>query len=113
MNFKKEVYCAVLKETDNDIYVIQMVKKETWEAEQLLDEEDEFIDCLDHFKLKGYQFDSSGMLGDSCIDMITRDDEADVNPENLKEDLINEGYIVNEDFASYMEESTKGFFEKT
>lgn len=112
MNFKKDVYCAVLKETDNDIYVIQMVKKETWEAEQLLDEE-EFTDCLDHFKLNGYQFDSSGMLGDSCIDMITRDDEEDVDPEQLKEDLINAGYIVNEDFASYMEKFTEGFFEKT
>ena len=112
MNFKKDVYCAVLKETYNDIYVIQMVRKETWEAEKSLAEE-EFTDCLEHFKLNGYQFANSGMLGDSCIDMITRDDEVDVDPEQLKEDLINERYIVNEDFASYMEESSKGFFEKT
>lgn len=111
MNLKSDFYYALLKDNDNDSFLIQPVLKETWDSERMLDDPDDISEYIEKFKLSGYTFEISGMNGEACLDIIERYDGEDVDGQQLLEDLINSGFDINEDFANYLAYESDGLFD--
>lgn len=108
MNLKNDYYFAVLNELDNDIPVIVVADKSTWDSENLLDDIGH-IDYVDDIKVPGYYFESSEMIGCNCIDTIEREDDEEVDMRQLKNDLIAAGYTINDDVAKAVENGSDGY----
>lgn len=111
MNLKSDFYYALLKDNDNDSFLIQPVLKETWDSERMSDDPDDISEYIEKFKLSGYTFEISGMNGEACLDIIERYDGEDVDGQQLLEDLINSGFDINEDFANYLAYESDGLFD--
>lgn len=112
MNLKNDFYYTVLKDTENDCIVLQMVTRKTWDNENLMDEPDFLMEYSAQFSLPGYIFESSGANGDDCLDTIDRVDGNPVDGHQLLNDLKSNGYTVNDDFGRHLEHSSCGYFVK-
>ena len=114
MSAKNELYLAVLAESDSGYLAIASVTKKTWDAEKLGDEPDEIEDLVASITLPNYTLESSGM-DFSILDTISKDSSdfiLDLNGAlQLKNDLIAEGYTLNEEFAKDLENSSDGYYK--
>lgn len=111
MNSKNNLYLAVLVETENNFVCIAAVTKTTWDTRKLLDHPDDIEDIVSNISLPGYELESSGM-DYSFLDIITKDGEDLIFDDvpQLIEDLIKEGYTVNQDFSKHLEDSSVGLY---
>lgn len=107
MSNQNEIYLAIVYDTKEDVLSLVGVTRDTWDNEKMYDDPDNMEEFYDQIKLPHYELNYDwGYI--TYIEHVNGYTLKKPDLKAFKAELEHNGYIINKEFAAFIEQQSSG-----